>query len=115
MIRVGRQRRSVTLSADGKHLMTDVWTSVGVLVGVLLVAVTGWQRLDPVVAVIVGINIRRVPARQDPGFDKRPRIRSLTDAQAGGGSNNSIGSPDGSSRRICLPPIPVCRTPGRST
>ena len=57
LIRVGRQRRSATLSADGKHLMTDVWTSVGVLVGVLLVAVTGWQRLDPVVAVIVGLNI----------------------------------------------------------
>ena len=57
LIRVGRQRRSATLTADGKHLMTDVWTSVGVLVGVLLVAVTGWQRLDPVVAVIVGINI----------------------------------------------------------
>ena len=57
LIRVGRQRRSATLTADGKHLMTDVWTSVGVLVGVLLVAVTGWQRLDPVVAAFVGINI----------------------------------------------------------
>ncbi|HKS99180.1 MAG TPA: cation diffusion facilitator family transporter, partial [Rugosimonospora sp.] len=45
LIRVGRSRRSATLTADGKHLMTDVWTSVGVLLGVLLVAVTGWQRL----------------------------------------------------------------------
>ena len=57
LIRVGRRHRSATLSADGKHLMTDVWTSVGVLVGVLLVAVTGWPRLDPVVAGIVGLNI----------------------------------------------------------
>jgi cation diffusion facilitator family transporter len=57
LIRVGRTHRSATLTADGKHLMTDVWTSAGVLVGVLLVAVTGWERLDPVVAAIVGLNI----------------------------------------------------------
>jgi len=57
LIRVGRRDRSVTLTADGKHLMTDVWTSVGVLAGVVLVGITGWQRLDPVVATIVGINI----------------------------------------------------------
>ena len=57
LIRVGRRERSVTLTADGKHLMTDVWTSVGVLAGVILVGVTGWQRLDPVVAAIVGVNI----------------------------------------------------------
>lgn len=57
LIRAGRRHRSVTLTADGKHLMTDVWTSVGVLVGVLLVGVTGWNRLDPVVAAIVGVNI----------------------------------------------------------
>jgi len=57
LIRVGRRDRSVTLTADGKHLMTDVWTSVGVLTGVVLVGVTGWQRLDPVVAAIVGVNI----------------------------------------------------------
>lgn len=57
LIRAGRAHRSATLLADGKHLMTDVWTSVGVLLGVLLVALTGWQRLDPVVAAIVGLNI----------------------------------------------------------
>ena len=57
LLKAGRRHRSVTLSADGKHLMTDVWTSVGVVIGVLLVALTGWQRLDPVVAAIVGINI----------------------------------------------------------
>lgn len=57
LIRAGRQHRSNTLVADGKHLMTDVWTTVGVVVGVLLVAVTGWQPLDPIVALLVGINI----------------------------------------------------------
>lgn len=57
LIRAGRAYRSVTLAADGKHLMTDVWTSAGVIVGVLLVALTGWQRLDPVVAILVGLNI----------------------------------------------------------
>ena len=57
LIRVGRRERSATLTADGKHLMTDVWTSAGVLVGVLMVAVTGWLRLDPIVAIAVAINI----------------------------------------------------------
>jgi cation diffusion facilitator family transporter len=57
LLRAGASHRSVTLSADGKHLLTDVWTSCGVLVGVLLVGLTGWQRLDPIVAAIVGVNI----------------------------------------------------------
>ncbi len=57
LIRTGRAHRSVTLTADGKHLLTDVWTSVGVIVGVLLVAVTSWERLDPLVAAAVGLNI----------------------------------------------------------
>lgn len=48
---------SITLEADAQHLMTDVWTSVGVLAGVGLVALTGWERLDPVVAIIVAANI----------------------------------------------------------
>lgn len=57
LLRAGAKHRSITLTADGKHLMTDVWTSVGVVVGVLLVALTGWERLDPVVAFAVGLNI----------------------------------------------------------
>lgn len=57
LIRVGKQHRSITLEADGKHLMTDVWTSVGVVVGVAVVAITGWERLDPVIAFLVGLNI----------------------------------------------------------
>ncbi|HEY3549271.1 MAG TPA: cation diffusion facilitator family transporter [Propionicimonas sp.] len=57
LTRTGRSHRSITLIADGKHLMTDVWTSAGVVVGVLLVALTGWLRLDPIIAFLVGCNI----------------------------------------------------------
>jgi cation diffusion facilitator family transporter len=57
LVRVGRAHRSATLVADGKHLITDVWTSVGVVVGVALVAVTGWLPLDSLVAIAVALNI----------------------------------------------------------
>lgn len=57
LIRAGKQYRSAALKADGHHLMTDVWTSVGVLVGIALVSLTGWLWLDPVVALAVGANI----------------------------------------------------------
>lgn len=57
LIRKGKQYRSITLEADGKHLITDVWTSAGVLVGIALVALTGWEILDPIVALAVGVNI----------------------------------------------------------
>lgn len=50
LMRAGRTHRSITLTADGKHLMTDLWTSAGVVLGVLLVALTGWLQLDPIVA-----------------------------------------------------------------
>jgi cation diffusion facilitator family transporter len=57
LLRTGRSHRSSALEADGRHLLTDVWTSAGVIVGVFLVAVTGWQPLDPLVAIAVGLNI----------------------------------------------------------
>ncbi len=57
LLRVGRQRHSITLEANAQHLLTDVWTSVGVVAGVGLVVLTGWQRLDPVVALLVAANI----------------------------------------------------------
>src|SRR6185503_20920435 len=47
LIGAGREHHSITLEADGKHLMTDVWTSVGVVAGVGLVYLTGWLMLDP--------------------------------------------------------------------
>jgi cation diffusion facilitator family transporter len=57
LIRAGRQHRSITLEADGQHLMTDVWTSVGVVFGVLIVSFTGWLVLDSLVALAVAANI----------------------------------------------------------
>lgn len=57
LIRVGRQHRSVVLVADGKHLLTDVWTSAGVVVAVAAVALSGWEILDPIIALAVGANI----------------------------------------------------------
>jgi cation diffusion facilitator family transporter len=57
MLRVARQEDSIALEADANHLMTDVWTSVGVVVGVGLVALTGWQILDPLIAIVVAIQI----------------------------------------------------------
>jgi cation diffusion facilitator family transporter len=57
LIRVGRKHRSITLEADGKHLMTDVWTSAGVITGVALVFATGWTLLDPIIALAVAGHI----------------------------------------------------------
>jgi cation diffusion facilitator family transporter len=57
LMRAGRAQRSITLEADGQHLMTDVWTSVGVLAGVGLVWISGWLLLDALVGVAVGVYI----------------------------------------------------------
>jgi cation diffusion facilitator family transporter len=57
LIRVGRKEHSIALEADGHHLITDVWTSAGVIVGVALVFLTGWLRLDPLVALAVAVHI----------------------------------------------------------
>jgi cation diffusion facilitator family transporter len=57
LMRVAKKYHSITLESNSRHLMTDVWTSGGVLAGVGLVALTGWQRLDPVVALVVAANI----------------------------------------------------------
>jgi cation diffusion facilitator family transporter len=57
MFRAARDHRSIALEADAKHLVTDVWTSAGVVVGIGLVHVSGWLWLDPVVAMAVAANI----------------------------------------------------------
>ena len=57
LLSVGKKYESITLEADARHLMTDVWTSVGVIGGLVAVTLTGWQRLDPVVAIAVALNI----------------------------------------------------------
>ncbi|MDD2243752.1 MAG: cation diffusion facilitator family transporter [Dysgonamonadaceae bacterium] len=57
LIRNGKKNRSLLLEADGRHLMTDVWTTVGVIIGVALVKLTGWLILDPIIAIFVAVNI----------------------------------------------------------
>ncbi len=57
LMQAGRAYNSITLEADAKHLMTDVWTSVGVIIGVGLVWLSGWLWLDPLIALLVAVNI----------------------------------------------------------
>ena len=57
LLKAGKQHNSITLEADARHLLTDVWTTVGVLVGIALVQITGYLRLDPLVALLVAANI----------------------------------------------------------
>jgi cation diffusion facilitator family transporter len=57
ILNAGRTSRSITLEADAHHLMTDVWTSVGVIGGVAIGGFTGWNILDPIVAILVALNI----------------------------------------------------------
>jgi cation diffusion facilitator family transporter len=57
MLYYGKKHNSITLEADGQHLMTDVWTTVGILTGILLVKITNWQILDPLMAIAVAISI----------------------------------------------------------
>ncbi len=57
LIRIGKEHHSIILEADGKHLMTDVWTSIGVVIGIAAVAATDWYFLDPIIALLVAANI----------------------------------------------------------
>lgn len=57
MLRAARTHRSIVLEADAKHLLTDVWTTLGVFIGIVLVQWTGWLRLDPLIALAVAIQI----------------------------------------------------------
>jgi cation diffusion facilitator family transporter len=63
LLRAGRRLRSITLTADAQHLLTDVWTSLGVAAGVALVGLTGWLVLDPLVALLMAANIVRIGIR----------------------------------------------------
>ena len=62
MLRKAREVRSIALEGDARHLFTDVWTSVGVVVGLLAVLATGWNWLDPLLAIAVALNILREAA-----------------------------------------------------
>jgi len=57
LMKAAKAHSSITVEADSQHLMTDVWTSAGVIVGVGLIAVTGWTLIDPIVALLVAVNI----------------------------------------------------------
>jgi len=57
LLKAGKRENSITLEADAQHLMADVWTSVGVISAIGFVALTGWQMLDPIIAMLVGLNI----------------------------------------------------------
>jgi len=59
MLRKAREHRSMALEADARHLFTDVWTSLGVVAGLVAVQLTGWLWLDPLVAIAVALNILR--------------------------------------------------------
>ena len=57
LVKAGKKYRSSTLDADGHHLLTDVWTTVGVIIGIAADWITGWQLLDPIIALCVGFNV----------------------------------------------------------
>jgi cation diffusion facilitator family transporter len=85
LLRTGREQRSIVLEADGRHLLTDVWTSVGVIIGVAAVAISGWERLDAIVALAVAVNIvltgtrlvrRSVGGLMDRALDA-PQLREI--------------------------------------
>ena len=57
LLKAGKQRNSISLEADARHLMTDVWTSIGVIGGVAVAGFTGWDILDPIIAILVAANI----------------------------------------------------------
>ncbi len=90
LMRAGKQYDSITLEADAHHLMTDVWTSVGVIGGLALATFTGWWVLDPLIALVVGLNIvltgfqlvrRSVNGLMDAGLPENEleQVRSLMD------------------------------------
>jgi cation diffusion facilitator family transporter len=96
LLRASKKYNSITLEASSHHLMTDVWTSLGVLAGVGAVAVTGWQRLDPIVACLVAANIvwsgfgivrKSVLGLMDTALpvEDQDKLRKILDAHAQGG------------------------------
>lgn len=95
LIRAGRSERSPALAADGTHIMTDVVTSVGVIAGLVAAVATGWHVLDPVLALLVAVNIlwqgwrvigNSLDGLMDRAVDQEEhmRIRDLISANAGG-------------------------------
>jgi cation diffusion facilitator family transporter len=101
LLKVGRQEDSIVLEVDGKHLMTDVVTSVGVVVGVVLVGFTSWLWLDPVVALAVAANIifeggklvkRSLNGLADPALpiEEEEQIRGIIESVLNQSENQSL-------------------------
>lgn len=82
LFRAGRLSNSIVLEADAHHLMTDVWTSVGVLVGIVAVPLTGWQHLDPIVALVVAANscARTMIGATPDSAERRIAVSPITSA-----------------------------------
>lgn len=97
MLVASREQRSIALEADARHLFTDVYTSAGVVIGLLLVPVTGWLWLDPVLAIGVALNILREGAHLawrsvDGLMDKavEPEVRTQIDETLAQFSHHTI-------------------------
>jgi cation diffusion facilitator family transporter len=106
MMTASRLHRSIALEADARHLYADVWTSAGVVVGVLLVEATGWLWLDPVIAIGVAVNIIREGARVVWGsveglMDKavEPEVQASIERTLARFANGSIRFDDSVTRR----------------
>lgn len=97
MRRAAQAQRSEALAADAKHLMTDVWTSIGVVVGIAAVKFTGWLWLDPVIAIAVAANIAfegwRLARRSVDGLMDRaiePAVRQQIERTLAGFEHHTI-------------------------
>jgi cation diffusion facilitator family transporter len=122
----GRRLRSITLVADAHHLLTDVWTSAGVVLGVVLVQLTGWLLLDPLIAFLVAANIVWASLRllRDtasgvldtmlPPADQARIAAILAPYKEQGSSFTPCGRARPASAALCRC-IFWCRAPGRSS
>ncbi|HEY1012289.1 MAG TPA: cation diffusion facilitator family transporter [Herpetosiphonaceae bacterium] len=84
LLRAGRRLRSITLEADARHLLTDVWTTGGVLLGIGLVQLTGWLVLDPLIAFLVAAQIIWAGVRliRDTGYGLLDQVLPAEDRAA---------------------------------
>jgi cation diffusion facilitator family transporter len=114
LMRAGKRYNSITLEADSRHLMTDVWTTAGVLVGIALVWITGWIRLDPIIALLVAVNILftgyRLLVRSGRGLldvalppEELTSVKSILDSyQAQGVSYHALRSRQAAARKFLV-------------
>jgi cation diffusion facilitator family transporter len=114
LMRASRRYNSITLEADARHLMTDVWTTAGVLVGIALVWLTGWIRLDPIIALLVAANIiftgYRLLVRSGRGLldvalplEELTSVKSILDSyQAQGVSYHALRSRQAAARKFLV-------------